>query len=322
MLPLIGIPPTIAAGMAPYRDIFCRDEGFAHICRYVTGLILSPNKTLQGIYAQLVPEEGKQFSRRAMHEAVFEAGWQLSELMVSHRQERRMDYQDKGRAVIGLDWTLSHHEQGAKIYGVKRAYDYVDKRMSRYQTVVTAVIANRERFDGLEVVVQAPNYQEEEKAYLEMTAQESYSDMEQVKERLLELLHYQKNRLAYRKRTEIAVEIVKQLEKEGNFPHANYAFDNGVLSLPLTQLIEKYRKHWVSELERSRNIFWYGQWQRVDAVATWLGREHPESFRPIRVKCRNGSEKEFWAFTKTVRLKRYGTRLGRLFAEKGDQEIS
>jgi hypothetical protein len=93
------------------------------------------------------------------------------------------------------------------------------------------------------VVVQAPNYQEEEKAYLEMTAQESYSDMEQVKERLLELLHYQKNRLAYRKRTEIAVEIVEQLEKEGNFPQANYAFDNSLLSLPLTQLIEKYRKH-------------------------------------------------------------------------------
>ncbi len=39
MLPLIGVPPTIAAGMAQYRDVFCRDEGFAHICRYVTGLI-------------------------------------------------------------------------------------------------------------------------------------------------------------------------------------------------------------------------------------------------------------------------------------------
>src|SRR4029450_13350448 len=27
-----------------------RDEGFEHVSRYVTGLILSPNKTLQGIY--------------------------------------------------------------------------------------------------------------------------------------------------------------------------------------------------------------------------------------------------------------------------------
>jgi hypothetical protein len=53
-----------------------------------------------------------------------------------------------------------------------------------------------------------------------MTAQENHEQMEQVKERLLELLHYQKNRLAYRKRTEIAVDIVRQLESENKFPHA------------------------------------------------------------------------------------------------------
>ena len=244
MLPLIGIPPTIEEEMAKYREVFCRDEGFAHVCRYVSGLILSPNKTLQGIYAQLVKAEGEQFSRRAMPEAVCEAGWKLSELMVGHRQERGVDYQGGGRAVIGLDWTFSHHEQGAKIFGVKRAYDYVEKRMSRYQTVVTAVIANRERFDGLDVVVQSPNYQEEEKAYLEMTAQETYTEMEEVQKRLLELLHYQKNRLGYRKRTEIAVAIVEQIETEGNFPQANYAFDNGLLSRPLTELIEQSGKHW------------------------------------------------------------------------------
>jgi hypothetical protein len=45
-----------------------------------------------------------------------------------------------------------------------------------------------------------------------MTAQENYEQMEEVRERLVELLHYHKNRLAYRKRTEIAVDIVSQLE--------------------------------------------------------------------------------------------------------------
>lgn len=50
-----------------------------------------------------------------------------------------------------------------------------------------------------------------------MTRQDSYAQMEQVRERLIELFHYQKNRLAYRKRTEIAVEIVKQIESEKNF---------------------------------------------------------------------------------------------------------
>ena len=103
--------------------------------------------------------------------------------------------------------------------------------------------------------------------------------MEQVLKRLSELLHYQKNRLAYRKRTEIAVDIVRQLEEEGHFPKADYAFDNGVLTVKLTQLIEQQNKHWVSEIECNRNINWKGEWRRVDEVAAHLRTFHPESFR-------------------------------------------
>ena len=52
LLPLVGVPKQIEAGLAPYRDLFCRAAGFDHVSRYVTGLLLSPNKTLQGIYDQ------------------------------------------------------------------------------------------------------------------------------------------------------------------------------------------------------------------------------------------------------------------------------
>jgi hypothetical protein len=110
----------------------------------------------------------------------------------------------------------------------------------------------------------------------------------------------------YKKRTEIALEIVQQLEQEGHFPAANYAFDNGVLTVDLTRFIEQSKKHWVSELECSRHIQWQGRWQRVDAVAAELRRDHPESFRPVRVRCRNGDTKQGWVFTKVIRLKRYG----------------
>jgi len=123
---------------------------------------------------------------------------------------------------------------------------------------------------------------------------------------VVELLHYHKNRVAYRKRTDIAVEIVRQLEAEDQFPQAHYAFDNGVLCLPLTRLIEAHGKHWVSELESSRLLQWQGQWRRVDEVAAALRTQHPSSFRRLQVTGRNGDEKTFWVFTKAVRLKRYG----------------
>jgi hypothetical protein len=59
----------------------------------------------------------------------------------------------------------------------------------------------------------------------------------------------------------MAVEIVRQIESEGNFPQADYAFDNGVLTLDLTRLIEASGKHWVSEIERTRLINWQGVWR-------------------------------------------------------------
>ena len=306
MVPLVGVPETIRRGLAPYREVFCRAEGFEHISRYVTGLILSPNKTLQGIYDGQVWEPGAPHSRRAMHEAVFEAGWAADALMPHHRAVIADAHRGHGREVISLDWTYAHHERGPKIWGVKKAWDHVEHRLAPYQTVMTAVIANCARLDGIEVLVQQPNRQDEELAYLQETMCESYTQREEARGRVLELLHHLVHRLGYKKRTELALDIVQQLEQEGRFPSAHYAFDHGVLSLELSRGIEHAGKHWVSELECSRHIHWQGQWRRVDAVAAELRHAHPESFRAVRVCCRNGETKSFWVFTKVVRLKRYG----------------
>jgi hypothetical protein len=138
-----------------------------------------------------------------------------------------------------------------------------------------------------------------------MSAQQSYQQITQVMERLSELVAYQRNRLAYRKRTEIVCDVVAQIEAEGEFPDAHYAFDNGVLTLALTQLIESHAKHWVSEIESSRLIMWDNHWQRVDGVAASLRHSHPESFWALQVKKRNGELQQMWAFTKVVRLRPY-----------------
>jgi hypothetical protein len=306
MVPLVGVPETIRRGLAPYREVFCRAEGFDHVSRYVTGLILSPNKTLQGLYDAQVWEPGAPRSRRAMHEAVFEAGWAADALMPHHRAVIAGAHRGCGREVISLDWTYAHHERGSKIWGVKKAWDHVAQRLAPYQTVVTAVMANRARLDGIEMLVQQPSRQDEELAYLQETGRASYAQMEEARERVLELLHHRVHCLGYKKRPELALDIVQQLEQEGHFSSAHYTFDHGVLSLELSRGIERAGKHWVSELECSRHIQWQGQWQRVDTVAHMLQQAHPESFRAVRVHCRNGQTKLFWAFTKGVRLKRYG----------------
>jgi hypothetical protein len=255
-----------------------------------------------------------------MHAGVFEAGWDANALMQRHRAAVAGEYRGSGRAVIALDWTLVHHERGPKIHAVSRTYDYVAHRTTLLQTVVTAVVANRARVDGLDVIVQDPLDLQAEEAYLHATAKTSYEQMAAVKQRLLELLHHQLHRRTYRKRTEIVVEMVRQLEAEGQFPQAHYTFDNGVLTVDLTRLIEQHGKHWVSEIECSRHINWHGQWRRVDHVAAELRDTHPESFRPVTVTCRNGAEKPYWVFTKVVRLKKYGEKRLVMVHEQEDRQ--
>jgi hypothetical protein len=109
------------------------------------------------------------------------------------------------------------------------------------------------------------------------------------------LLHH----VSDKKRTERAVDIVRQLEHAGHFPQAQYAFAHGLFTLELTRCIESVGKHWVSELECSRHIQWQGQWQRLDTVATGLRESHPESFRRLQVRVEMARRSSFGALPKS-----------------------
>ena len=86
--------------------------------------------------------------------------------------------------------------------------------MGRFQTVVTAVMANRQLIDGIDVQIQEPSFCKEEETYWKATGQASYEQREQARARILEFLHPLEPRLAYKKRTEIVVEMVAQVEEE------------------------------------------------------------------------------------------------------------
>jgi len=138
----------------------------------VTGLIVSPNKTGQGIYAHQV-WEGEKPSRRARQEAVFEAGWEAEELLPRQRALIAPEQRGRGREVMSLDWTLVHQERGPQIDGTTKSDDYVERRMARFQTVVTAVIANRQLIDGIELQIQEPSVGKAEETYVKAPVQAS-----------------------------------------------------------------------------------------------------------------------------------------------------
>ena len=48
MLPLVEIPPTVKKYAEGYQDLFSPEQ-FEHFKRYLTGLSVSENKTIQSI---------------------------------------------------------------------------------------------------------------------------------------------------------------------------------------------------------------------------------------------------------------------------------
>ena len=100
------------------------------------------------------------------------------------------------------------------------------------------------------------------------------------------------------------MESVQQLEQAGHVPYANSACDHGVRTVVLTRCREQSTQHWGSELACSQHIQGQGQGQRVDAVAAGRRRDHLDSVRSGRVRCRNGATKQGWVLTNVVRLKR------------------
>jgi len=303
MLPITGVPEPLVKGMKSVREIFCRAEGLEHVGRFITGLILSPNKTLHGIYDAPV-WEGEAPSRRAMHEGVFESGWDWAALIQPHRTEVAQAYRGRGRQVIALDGTLAHHERGPKIYAVTKGYDYVERRTTLFQAVVTAVVSNSEWIDGLEVVAQDPNELKAEAASAKRQPKPAMSGWGKRSSACWSCYTTRNSgwstangrRLPWRSGASWRVKVRP--------PRPTTLLIAGVLTWEVTRRIESRGKQWVSEVEVSCPIQWPGRWGGVEEVAAELRQHHPGSFRKVEVSGRKGEEKVFFAFTQVVRLKR------------------
>ena len=118
---MVGVPEPLRQGLRRYRERLCREAGGAQGSRYMTGLILRPHQTRQGIYDLPVWAPAPPPSRRARHEAVLEAGWDAASLLPHHRAVLAPTPRGCGRAVFSLDGPEAPQERGGKIGGVPLA---------------------------------------------------------------------------------------------------------------------------------------------------------------------------------------------------------
>jgi SRSO17 transposase len=110
IVPIVAIPPSIEAGLAPYRDLFPRSETYQHIKEYGTGLVVLEKPSINRVAACLVDGPAQS----SINKALSRSPWS-GDAVNERRLERIKPYhRGKGLTIGIIDSTFSHHPRGEK----------------------------------------------------------------------------------------------------------------------------------------------------------------------------------------------------------------
>jgi hypothetical protein len=299
VVPVVAIPPSIEAGVAPYRDLFPRSETYQHILEYCTGLVVLDKPSINRLAACLVDGPAQS----SINKALTRSPWS-GEAVNERRLERiQKHHRGKGLTIGIIDSTFSHHPRGEKkIYGVYRYWDYINGCYTYAIQLVTAAIATGDRCDGFDYRISHRFHQEQELAYLQATrpAPEE-GDWRPWLRRLVELLAYDLHRRQHKTKPQLAAELIEQMDALEMAPDV-YTVDSALFAPAVIETIEKHGKPWLADSEKTRLVFWQGQTFNCE---TFAQSRPDEAYRPVTLR-RRGQEKSYWIFSCVVRIKKYG----------------
>lgn len=205
--------------MGRFRRFF-NDAQFRHCQDYLTGLIVSPTVTVNGMNRFLLNSTDQSNLNRFLTAAAWnevEVNAERLRLLQDHPETRW-----KKRGVVSLDDTLLHKD-GLHIYGVTKLYDHADKRFVHAQQLVTSHYADGKR-----------TYPLEYRQYLKEDGPEAKQE-------------------GFKTKIQLACELVDDAVAKG-CPAECFAFDAWFLCEELTQKIEAHGRAWVGGVRSNRNI--------------------------------------------------------------------
>ena len=299
IVPIVGIPPSIEAGLAPYRDLFPRSETYQHIKEYCTGLVVLEKPSINRL-AQCLVDGPAQSS---INKAISRSPWSGEAVNARRLEQIKQHHRGQGLTIGIVDSTFSHHPRGEKaIYGVDRYWDYVNGCYTYAIQLVTAAVATGERCDGFDYRLYHRFHQKEELAYLEYTQLSADEpDREKWLRRLVELVAYDLHRRQHRTKPQLAAELIEQMAGSEVAPEV-YTVDSALFAPVVIEAIERQGKPWLADSEKSRLVFWQGQ---TFTSETFAQSRPDDAYRPVTLQ-RRGKQRTFWVFTCVVRIRKYG----------------
>lgn len=311
MIPLVDIAPFVDEYARKYQDLFSPEQ-FEHFKRYLSGLFVSDNKTIQAINGLFVVQTRDQSS---LNRFFTEYVWSAPAVNARRLQLLRQDPATcpKKHAVLILDDT--HNEKYGEHFPLlgKWLIPSAD-RYGLSHNVVTIHYADRH-----------VDYPLELRWHAQMDIDQTVKWMEQhgVKHRPEVLARKQKDSqkrqylgdilkrvrraqpdwdVPYPSKLDLACELIDWAVAEGyNYP---VVFDSWYTCRQVCQHIASKNMIYVGTVEPHDGVYWHGKW---GPIQDWYQQLPDRAFAPVRFRYRQRETMEhYWAAAETRQVGQLG----------------
>jgi hypothetical protein len=323
MLPLVEFPELVQHYAPFFEDVFS-EQAFVEFQRYVSGLIVSENKTIEGINRLFVNESRNQSS---LNRLLTESPFDLTTL-----NQKRLSLlsslpgtQIKRNGVLSVDDTLLKH-YGQCFEEIAYLFDHVEQNYTWAHNLVTLHYSDDETdypayfqlwqpvdLDKLEqgLLAAGIKIKESKRALKETTAH-------QWRQYLLGLWrrNQKKSDVAelYESKLRIAENLLQEWTQEHPSLKSPVAFDSWYTQPAFCHFLDKdIQMSYVGALAEDQQVVLKTGQEKLSAFAAHLKQEHldaiqhgkPPVFKPITIKYKGGKEK-YYSYCATHRIHNFG----------------
>jgi len=271
MMPITAHPTTVSKLGDKFKNNFS-DSNFLHFKNYLTGLIVSDNKTVAGMNRQLAIA-GNQSS---LNRFLTDTNWDANSINKQRIEllKQNQNTKPKKDGVVSIDDTLIP-KSGKHMEAVGKFWDHCEHKYVMAHNMVTS------------------HYWDEHTTYPLHFRTYFKKDMIDSSE--------------FKTKIEFAIELVNDAES-CNLGISTYVFDSWFCTKKLTHYIRDIGKNWVSQVKSNRLVLHNGYQVRLSKYLDEYVK--PDQYKSVVVKTKDetGKEKEttHYCFTKSITIKELG----------------
>ena len=266
MLPIVKYPSFIERVLPHFAPIFNQSQ-LRHFAEYLTGLIVSENKTVSGINDHFLNHSDQS----AKNHFLTDSNWDDRELTAKRLnlilEQCRIKQVTDGLLVI--DDTLAH-KTGEQIEAVDWFWDHSNHKYTLGHQVVSSQFVSKDFHVPIDCL---------------LYRKEGDIGKEQFKSKL-----------------DLAIQLIDQAVKVG-IPFSRVAGDSWYFCDKIIKHLELLHKDWVFASKSNRTINLNNRWIQLKDFVKEL---NPEDFKQVAITKTNGKQLTVFAYSKTVHMRKVG----------------